>query len=236
MQLTSLRIDRPWKYLGRLLVVTFGLFIFSVGEICTYRSAVGLGPWDVLHKGISLHTPLSFGTATIVVGAALILLSLLLKVFPGVATVLNMSLIGIFVDLQLRSNWLPDLSPHPLLLRLAVDVLGVFLIGLGSAIYIAPHMGAGPRDGLMLRLTKLTKVRIAIVRAALECSALVVGFFLGGTVGIGTLIFAFGVGPCIEIGFWLLNKGLTSVGLPPVTSQRPSARLQGSAPVSLRRE
>ncbi|MDQ2886799.1 MAG: hypothetical protein M3Y39_12040, partial [Chloroflexota bacterium] len=66
MQLSALRIDRPWRYLGRLLIVIFGLFVFSVGDICTYRSAVGLGPWDVLHKGISLHTPLSFGTASIV--------------------------------------------------------------------------------------------------------------------------------------------------------------------------
>ncbi len=236
MQLSALRIDRPWRYLGRLLIVIFGLFIFSVGDICTYRSAVGLGPWDVLHKGISLHTPLSFGTASIVVGAALILLSLLLKVYPGVATILNMSLVGIFVDLQLRSNWLPDLSAQSWVVRLAVDVLGVFLLGLGSAIYIAPHLGAGPRDGLMLRLAKLTRVRIAIVRAALECSALLVGFFLGGTVGIGTLIFAFGIGPCIELGFWLLNKAFTSAGPPPVTSQRPSALPQESVPVSLHRE
>lgn len=236
MQLTSLHINRPWTYLGRLLVVVFGLFVFSVGDVCTYRSEVGLGPWDVLHQGISLHTPLSFGTASIVVGAALIALSLFLKVYPGVATILNMSLIGIFIDLQLRSNWLPDLTSQPLLLRLFVNVLGVFLIGLGCAIYIAPHLGAGPRDGLMLRLTVLTKVRIAIVRAALECSALLVGFLLGGTVGIGTLIFAFGVGPCIEIGFWLLSKFLTGLGLPPATSHRPSAHIPESDPVPLHPE
>ena len=236
MQLTSLRISRPWTYAGRLLTVIVGLFIFAVGDVCTYRANVGLWPWDVLHQGISFHTPLSFGTASIVVGAALIVLSLFLKVYPGVATLLNMSLIGIFINLQLQVNWLPDLSAQPLLLRLFIDIAGVFLIGLGSAIYISPHMGAGPRDGLMLRLNALTKMRIAIVRAVLECSVLLIGFLLGGSVGIGTLIFAFGIGPCIEIGLWLLNRLLASLGLPPVTVQRPSVQKSASDLVPLRQE
>jgi uncharacterized membrane protein YczE len=112
-------------------------------------------------------------------------------------------------------------------------VLGIFLVGLGCAIYIAPHMGAGPRDGLMLRLNALTKVRIAIVRVALECAVLLLGFLLGGSVGIGTLLFAFGIGPCIEIGFWLLNRMMISLGLPLVTAQRPSVQKAASDPLSL---
>jgi hypothetical protein len=117
-----------------------------------------------------------------------------------------MVLIGIFVDWQLRLNWLSDLSGLPLLLRLLVDVIGVLLMGLGTALYIAPHMGAGPRDGLMLRLHALTKVRISIVRATLECFVLIIGFLLGWTVGVGTLIFAFGIGPAVEISFSLIKK------------------------------
>ena len=101
----------------------------------------------------------------------------MIKVRPGVATILNMLLIGIFIDLQLRSNWLPDLSATQWPLRLLVDVFGVFLMGLGTAFYITPHLGAGPRDGLMLRLNILTKMRISIVRAAIELSALTIGFF-----------------------------------------------------------
>ncbi len=236
MQLTMPRTSRPWLIVGRLLIVVLGLFIFAVGDVFTYRANVGLGPWDVLHQGISFHTPLSFGTASIAVGAILILLSLLLKVYPGVATLLNMSLIGLFINLQLQMNWLPNLSTLPLLLRLLVDVVGIFLVGLGCAIYIAPHLGAGPRDGLMLRLNVLTKVRIAIVRIALECSVLLLGFLLGGSVGIGTLLFAFGIGPCIEIGFWLLNWLLATLGLPPVTAQKPSAQKSVSDPVSLHQE
>ncbi len=236
MQLTSLRIPRPWAFSGRLFTVVVGLFIFAVGDVCMYRANVGLGPWDVLHQGISFHTPLSFGTASIVVGAILIVLSLFLKVYPGIATVLNMALIGLFINLQLQMNWLPDLAAQPWPLRLLVDVLGVFLTGLGSAIYIAPHMGAGPRDGLMLRLNALTGVRIAIMRAALECSVLLIGFLLGGSVGIGTLIFAFGIGFCIEISFWLLNRILASLGLPRISVQRPPALKRGSDPVLPRQE
>jgi uncharacterized membrane protein YczE len=92
------------------------------------------------------------------------------------------------------------------ILRSLVDILGVLLIGLGTALYIAPHMGAGPRDGLILRLHVVTKMRISIVRAALECSVLLIGFLLGGTVGIGTLIFAFGIGPAVELSFNLIKK------------------------------
>jgi uncharacterized protein len=236
MQLTTLHSARPWPFIGRLLIVVLGLFVFAVGDVLTYRANVGLGPWDVLHQGISFHTPLSFGTASIVVGALLIVLSLFLKVYPGIATLLNMLLIGLFVNLLLQMNWLPDLPMLPLLVRLLVDVVGIFLVGLGCAIYIAPHLGAGPRDGLMLRLNVLTKIRIAVVRIALECSVLLFGFLLGGSVGIGTLLFAFGVGPCIELGFWLLNWLSTSLGLPPVSAQKPSAQQSVSDPVSLHRE
>jgi uncharacterized membrane protein YczE len=237
MQLASLRTSRFWwTYAGRLLIVLVGLFMFAVGDVLTYRANVGLGSWDVLHQGISFHTPLSFGTTSIVVGAVLIVLSLFIKVYPGIGTLLNMSLIGIFINWLLWLNWLPDLSEQSWLLRLPIDMLGVFLVGLGSAIYIAPHLGAGPRDGLMLRLNALTGVRIAIMRAALECAVLLIGFLLGGSVGIGTLIFAFGIGPSIEISFWLLNRVMAMLGLPPVTVQRPSVQKQASDPVPLRRE
>ncbi len=207
-----------WNYLVRLVVVIAGLFLFATGDVFTYRSNTGLGPWDVLHQGISLHTPITFGQAIILVGVVIILAGLLLRVYPGVATLLNMLLVGIFVDLQLHLNWLPDLSHTSLLLRLFIDIIGVFITGLGTALYIIPHLGAGPRDGLMLRLHTLTKIRIGVVRALIECSVLVIGFLLGGTVGIGTLIFAFGIGPCVEFGFYLLRK------IPPLVNLSASER------------
>ncbi len=206
MYFNSLRTFMSWKYLIRLIVLICGLFLMATGIVCTYRSELGLGPWDVLHQGISRHTPLSFGIASIAVGALLVLVDSLLRAYPSVGTLLNMVLIGLFVDWQLRLNWWPDLSGEPLFLRLLVDVIGVMLVGLGTAFYIAPRMGAGPRDSLMLRLHVLTKKRISIVRATLECSALLIGFLLGGSVGIGTLIFALGIGPAVEISFDLIKK------------------------------
>ncbi len=206
MYFDSLPTFMSWRYLIRLIVLICSLFLMATGIVCTYRSALGLGPWDVLHQGISYHTPISFGTANIIVGALILLLGLLLKTYPGVGTLLNMILVGIFVDWQLRINWLPDLGGQSLLLRLLVDVIGIILVGLGTAFYISSRMGAGPRDGLMLRLHVLTNKRISIVRATIECSALLIGFLLGGTVGIGTLIFAFGIGPAVEISFGLIKK------------------------------
>ncbi len=211
MQLASQRPSLSWAYLGRLIVLVCGLFLYALGIVFTYRSGMGLDPWDVLHQGISRHTPLSFGGASIVVGALIIGVGLLLKVYPGVGTVLNMLLIGGFVDLLLRINLVPDVSGAPLLVRLLLDITGVAIIGLGTALYITPRMGAGPRDGLMLRLHTLTKQRVAIVRAAIEICVLALGFLLGGTVGIGTLIFAFGIGPAVEISFYLLKRCLDAV-------------------------
>ena len=215
------------------LVVIFGLFLCSVGIVCTYRSGLGLGPWDVLHKGVSLHTPLTFGQASIITGAVVILIGLMIKVRPGIATILNMLLIGIFIDLQLRSNWLPDMSATQWPLRLLLDVIGVFLMGLGTAFYITPRLGAGPRDGLMLRLHILTRMRISIVRAALELSALTIGFFLGGPVGLGTLIYAFGVGPSIEIGFWLIKKYFPALAPSPSIAPQQHAHTSASDLVPL---
>lgn len=200
------------RYVVRMIVLIAGLWLFAIGTVLTLRSNMGLGPWDVLHLGISRHTPITFGQANIVVGAIIILTGLLLRVYPGAGTLLNMALIGTFVDLQIRNNFIPDFSHESLLVRLTIDVLGVLLSGLGTALYISPHLGAGPRDGLMMRLHKLVKVRIAFIRAALECFALLFGFLLGGTVGIGTLLFAFGVGPCIEFGFYLIKKFLLLTG------------------------
>lgn len=205
-QLLTLHTIKPWAYLRRLFVVICGLFIMSTGIACTYRSGLGLGPWDALHQGISRHMSLTFGQAGILVGALIILTSLLLKVRLGVATILNMILVGVFIDFELHTNWLSNLSTASLLLRFPVDALGVFLMGLGTAFYIAPHLGAGPRDGLMLRLNVLTKVRIAIVRTFIECSVLLIGFLLGGAVGVGTLLFALGVGPSVEVSMWLIEK------------------------------
>ena len=206
----SWRTIFSWMYLIRLSILISGLFLYALGVVCIYRSNLGLGPWDVFHQGISFHTSLSFGLAGIVVGVFLVVGSLLIKVIPGVGTICNMVLIGIFEDMLLGIRAFQHLGDAFWVWRLLLNVAGVIIVGLGTTLYIAPRLGAGPRDGLMLRLHEITKLRVTIVRGCIEVSVLLFGFLLGGTIGVGTIIFAFGVGPVIEFGFALLKKlGLT---------------------------
>ncbi len=207
-----------WMYLVRLIILVIGLFLYALGIVCLYRSDMGLGPWDVFHQGISFHTPLSFGLAGIVVGFFLILGSLLIKVIPGVGTICNMILIGIFEDMLLSIHAFQHIGEAFWVWRLLLNVAGVIIVGLGTALYIAPRLGAGPRDGLMLRLHEITKLRVTIVRGGIELSVLLLGFLLGGTIGIGTLIFALGVGPVVEFGFALLKKSGLTEWLVPATN------------------
>ncbi len=193
----------PLAYAVRVAVVALGLFVFALGVVLNLRSGLGLGPWDVLHQGISRRTPLTFGQASQFAGALVIGVGLLLRVRPGVGTVLNMALIGFFVDRILGTRLIPSAAPYGPIVQFLVDALGVLLVGLGSGLYIRGSLGAGPRDGLMLGLRRLTGWRIAVTRAALEVTVAAVGFLLGGTLGLGTIVFALGVGPAVELGFRL---------------------------------
>ncbi len=188
-------------YLARLALLVWGLFVFAYGITMTLGSGLGLGPWDVLHQGLSLHTPLTLGQSSILVGGLLILTGFLLRERPGVATVFNMVLVGGFVDLILAYGLALDARHEPFLVRLALDLGGIAVVGIGSALYIKAAMGAGPRDALMLALSRMSGRRVALVRAVLETAALAIGFALGGTAGIGTLLFALGVGPAVELSF-----------------------------------
>ncbi len=221
------------QYLRRVCVLIAGLLLFSTGSIVIYRSDLGLGAWDVFHQGLSLHTPLSYGQATIVAGATIIVLGLFLKIKPGVGTLLNMLLVGLFRDWLLATLWLHDLGTASLWLRLLTNGVGVFVVGLGTALYILPSLGAGPRDGLMLRLHTLTKMRIAFVRVALDLSALIVGFFLGGPIGIGTLIFALGLGPSVEANLWLTRRYFLWLVPAPPKLATPALPTESPVPVPL---
>jgi uncharacterized membrane protein YczE len=179
--------------------------LFACGIVLNLRSGLGLGPWDVLHQGISLRTPLSFGQASQVIGVLVIGVGLALRVRPGVVTLLNMALIGYFVDRILDSGAIPDATQYGLAVQLAVDLLGVLVVGLGSALYIRANLGADPRDGLMLGLHRLTGWRIALTRGLLELCVAGSGVALGGSLGAGTLIFAIGIGPAVEFGFRLFG-------------------------------
>jgi uncharacterized membrane protein YczE len=163
-----------------------------------------LSPWDVLNQGIARHSPLSFGLANIAVGLVVLVVAWALGGPPGLGTVANAVLIGLFIEGLLRIDAVADLAGAPLAARAALLPLGIALMGIGSAFYIGASYGAGPRDTLMLVLSRRTGRRIGVVRAGIEAFALVAGFALGGKVGIGTLAFALLIGPAVETSFWVL--------------------------------
>lgn len=191
--------QQPGAFVRQLAMNIAGLFLYALGLVFTLRSHLGLGPWDVLHQGITRHTPLTFGEASVVVGLVIIVVGLLLRIRPGVGTLLNMVLIGFFFDRILATGLVPVPQGWPA--RVLLDLVGIVIVGLGSGLYIRSALGAGPRDGLMLGLHRITKRRLALVRACLESVVAVTGFFMGGTAGIGTVIFALGIGPAVEMGF-----------------------------------
>ena len=190
----------------RILSLVFGLFLFAFGIVLQLESGLGLSPWDVLNQGIADITALSFGTANVVVALLVLVLAWALGARIGPGTVANAILIGLTVDGLLRIEVVADLSDAPLAARIVMMVVGILTIGIGTGFYIGAGMGAGPRDSLMLVTSRRTGVRIGVTRAAIEVAVTVVGFALGGTVGIGTLAFAFGIGPAVEASFWLLER------------------------------
>ena len=183
-----------------------GILLFAVGIVLLLESGLGLSPWDVLNQGISEHTPLSFGTANVVVALCVLVLAWALGARVGPGTVANALLIGLMVDGLLAIEAVDGLSESSLVARIAMMIGGVLVIGIGSGLYIGAGMGAGPRDSLMLVTAKRAHIRIGVSRVAIEVAVTVVGFALGGTVGIGTLVFAFGIGPAVELSFWLLER------------------------------
>ena len=182
-----------------------GLWLFAVGVVLGLRSGLGVSPWDVLHDGIRRATPLSFGAATVLVGLVLVVVALASGVRAGPGTLVNMVAIGAFADALLASGFVHDLDARSLPIRLAAVLAGVGLVALGSALYIGAGLGSGPRDSLMLALSARTGLPVGLIRVLLEVTVLGVGRLLGGVVGVGTVLFAVGVGPAVQLAFRVLQ-------------------------------
>ena len=183
-----------------------GLVLIAVAIVSLLESGLGLAPWDVFHLGVAEHSPLTIGTASIVVGLAVLCVSWGLGQPPGFGTVANAIVIGVVVDALLSVGWIAELSERGLPPRAGLLAAGVALFGLGTACYIGAGLGAGPRDSLMLVLSRRAGFRIAVVRASIEITVLVTGWALGGTAGLGTLAVAFLLGPSVEGSFWLFVR------------------------------
>jgi uncharacterized protein len=190
----------------RLAALVAGLFLCAVGIVCFLESELGLPPWDVLHQGLAEQLGVSFGAANLIVSVVILGLAWALRARIGLGTLLNALLIGSFVIALTSVDAIAALSDEDLSVRIGLLPLALASFGAGSAFYIAASMGAGPRDSLMLVASLRLRLRIGTARAVVEILALALGFALGGTVGIGTLVFALGVGPAVEVSFWLLER------------------------------
>ncbi len=185
-----------------IFFLVFGLILFGLGEGLLIVSFAGASPWSVLAQGISLNVNFSTGIITIFVSIGVLLLWLPLKQKPGIGTILNAIIIGLMIDVCI--NFVP--TPENYINQVLLAIAAVLIVGLGGGIYLVANLGAGPRDGLMVGLQKKTNLPIALVRGAIEITVMSVGWYLGGIVGLGTLLFAFGIGPAVALGLYLVGK------------------------------
>ena len=190
--------------LQTLFYLCLGLTLFGLGESLLIASGSGVSPWTVLAQGISLKAGWSIGLATMIVSFTVLLFWIPLRQKPGIGTILNALIIAFMIDFSL-----PHLPPPQSLPWQSFQVVGgVLLVGIASGIYLAANLGPGPRDGLMTGLQTATGKPIAFIRVALEISVVSVGWYLGGMVGSGTLIFALGIGPAVAIGILFVRRFL----------------------------
>jgi len=197
--------EKPFNFkpkFSTFFFLCFGLSLFGLGEGLLIVSFTGASPWSVLAQGISLNVNLSIGTITLLISIAVLILWIPLGQKPGMGTIFNALIIAIMIDLCIK--YVP--TPSNYIHQLVLAIISVIIVGIGGGIYLVSNLGAGPRDGLMIGLQKLTNFPIAVVRATLEISVVSIGWYLGGTVGIGTLLFAFGIGPCVALGLYLVDK------------------------------
>ena len=180
----------------------FGLILFGIGEALLITANIGVSPWFVLHQGLAFKTDFTIGITTFIVSVVVLLFWFPLKQKPGIGTILNAILISVVIDLSLFI--LP--YPNDLAFKLFQVIFGILIIGVGSGYYLAANLGPGPRDGLMTGINKQTKLSIASIRTFLELGAVGIGFYLGGTVGIGTIIYAITIGFSVSLGLFLVGK------------------------------
>jgi uncharacterized membrane protein YczE len=190
----------------RFVQLVVGLCLFGVGIWLGLQAHLGVGPWDVLHGGLADKLGAPFGRTAVGVSVLVLLIALAAKVRPGIGTLLNVVLIGVVIDLMLGTGLLDGVRHGPMALRLLTTASGIVAVACGSALYLGARLGPGPRDGLMVAIHERTGWPVGAARAALECSVLVLGILLGGPVGIGTIAFALGIGPTMQLAFRVLRQ------------------------------
>ena len=197
--------EKPLNFkpkISTFLFLCFGLTLFGLGEGLLIVSFTGASPWSVLAQGISLNVDLSIGVITILISVGVLIFWIPLNQRPGIGTILNALIVGLMIDVCIK--FVP--TPENYVSQLLLAIVAVLTVGLGGGIYLVANLGAGPRDGLMVGLQQKTNLPIAAVRAFLEITVMSIGWYLGGTVGVGTLLFAFGIGPAVALGLFIVGK------------------------------
>lgn len=200
----------------RYLVMIAAFAVMSLGMVAMVNAGTGVPPWDVFHLGLSLQLGLTYGRVIQGIGLMMIAVSWLLKVRPRLGTILNMVFIGLFVDLYMATGLIP--RPEPPALRLLQLVAGTVIFAYGTAVYILINRGTGPRDSFMVALSRITGLKMGLVRTFIEVAVTAGGFLLGGPLGIGTLIFALTVGPLMELFFKVARSQAKAAG--PIIDKR----------------
>ena len=193
----------------RLLKLLLGLLLYAIGIALSLKANIGYSPWDVFHAGLASVTGLSIGLASILTGLVIVIVVLILKEKLGAGTILNMVIVGVCLDIILWLNIIP-LATN-IILGTVMLILGLFIIALGTYFYMSSALGAGPRDSMMVAITRKTKLPVGVCRAIIELIAMVIGWLLGGMVGIGTIISVLSIGFCIQLTFKLLKFDPTTI-------------------------
>ena len=192
----------PWPFWARFAQLQIGLFVYGFSQALLVRSRLGLDPWDVFHQGLARQTGLTIGQWTILIGAAVLLLWIPLRQRPGLGTICNVILIGVWLDAMPRV--IPDVQP--MATRWGFLLSGIALCGIATGLYIGAAMGPGPRDGLMVGIANRGH-SIRVVRTAIELTVLAIGWVLGGTLGVGTALFAIAIGPIAHVTIPAFARG-----------------------------
>lgn len=186
------------KVISSLIIrITLGFFLCACGTVLALNSNLGLSPWDVFHQGLTKISSVTMGQASIIVGVIIVIITSILGLKVGLGTIANMIVIGCFIDLIIYAKIIPVCNN--LFSGIIMMIGSLFASAIGSYLYIGCEMGCGPRDGLMIALVKITGKPIGIIRFFIEMGALIIGWILGGFVGVGTLITAFGIGYCVQL-------------------------------------
>ena len=206
----------------RIVQLLVGLTLYGVSMAMMVRGALGLDPWDVFHMGVASHVPLTFGQVTIVVGALVLLLWVPLRQWPGLGTVANVVVIGLAADAGLALI----AEPGAWWARAALLLSGLVLNGIAGGLYIGSQLGPGPRDGLMTGLARRTGLSIRLVRTTIEVVVLLVGWLLGGSVGLGTVLYAVSIGPLVQ---FFLPRLTVDLGTDPIEDRLEPAPVTAAA-------